>query len=470
MNKAPSKQRINWHVLILAKILIIVGIFSVITTVILIGRQNNDFYLYANLIPSEGTIGMIKINNPSEINQEIIQSIINDHDFNILLENVKYLNPVIAITQDGWVIGFKNENKFPSEIPASWEVVNNKSFTMISNAKYSKPINSIAKDRKFQKTINNINIKNDLIFYINTEELVKNFPRLYFGWKKFLPESVLALGGSSTIENNSIKINSFIEINKDILPESPFRQSDFFEGSIMKYKTQDEDLMIAGTQIDNIFKKIITGLEKTNLPLAIELKKGVKKLQKKLFINDVSTEKILSFFSDEFLIQYNETGETFSFATKQEKAPIQNILSAIQKESKFLSPQKKYFKLPDFSSGAERIARKAAPVLESEFNGMNLLTLDLKGVNWNPTFVQTEDITLITSSFDKTKQVLEQKEVNNNLNKFDKTYSIIFSLNPNSFRAESSPLIASLQKITKKIEGGAKFFDDGIIVDITLEQ
>lgn len=465
MKENLLKKGVNWHVVLLATGLIVISL-AMATFIFYASHAANTFSIATQIIPEKNTIALVHFNNINEKTEKLLSGIMKPEEWewlNSIPKNSGTQN-TIAITTQGLLLITNNQNI--EKIPENWQIKKINTLMVASNYQFTKNEKSIAINKEFKSVIKNINTSDDIVFYVNAAEWIQNSQRLYFGWKKFLPKTLRSLGGSIHMGKSGLKISAFLDIDKNILPESPLNKTNFFTGSILKKRIIENGSFVAGKELKQVMEKVLLGLEKTNLPLAIELKKGVNEMQKKFFLETVSLESILDLLENEAMFEIDYKNKQFTLlSSAQNSTAMNDIQNSLEEKSRFLSPQKKYYKLPDKTTGAERVANKKATVSVTNFHEVALSSIELANSSFRPTFGDIDNMFFIASSPDEAIKIItnEPRELPQF---FKKTHSITFQVSSDTL--PSDLFFGKLDEYANTIVGGITLFENGIFIEVNL--
>jgi hypothetical protein len=410
---------------------------------------NNASHLQTNarFISDEETSIIVHSRELEDVSENILVQFIGEERTSQLKE-ICHREITVASGNNKWTIICETENEGKK---------------IISSDKYSKPERSIARNREFKKVVQNIKTSDNIAFFINAEKTLNEMPKLYHGWKKEVPKYIKAFGGTIKKTAGKIQLKTFLSLAQTIKPNIT---RNYLDTSILRLKKEDASFFLAGNNIGEIIKDVIKKIEIENLPLAINLKNSIHEIQGELFLDELDFETASEMLEGQFLLQTNDQEKSVSYVSRNKELPVEKIIGAIQKKSRYMNPQKKYFTLPDRSTGAETITRGEADIIRSDKNEGVLTSINLRGTNKKPAILETSNQTIIASS---EKEIIEISQEKSSERTLDGRYNLTFGIrNTENILSENDPL-KKLLGFTRTITGGITFVKDGIFADLIIE-
>ncbi len=455
MDAHPSRETINWRTLLLGLALVVASAAGGVSLVLAHGQYQENFVKHVKYVPAEA----IAVVHFSETTQKIVDVIKETCCQNEawLLENLHTLHPTVALLPNDTLIIVDKENWPETNTIQNRKILEMNDIVIISGKDYKKPAASMAHSRDFKSTTEHIDQSAEMVFYINTQATVDSLTHLYFGWKKFFRQSLAGLAGSIEIKGSELTLKAFLKLDANMFPDiSPSKQQ-FLQGNLLSMETTDGDISILGKDIKSAATNFLKYLESTNLPLALECKKTLKNLQKNLYIEQLEPENILALFDGEFAVRFNMLEKRFVLITTGNNIKTQTLLAALREKSRYITPARQYFTLPDKTTGAEQIARNAAPIETTAQGEVRIDTIVLeKGVS--PAFATIGDTTIIASSPGEIKKVLA--ETTDQTPKEYNRYRITFNTTGNSVAKEWLGEV-------EEVHGGIEIMDNGLLLEMS---
>lgn len=455
MDAHPSRETINWRTLLLGLALVVASAAGGVSLVLAHSQYRENLVEHIKYVPAEAMAVVHFSETTQKIADIIKETCCQDEVW--LLENLHTLHPTIALLPDDTLVIVNKENWPETNAIQNRKVLQMNDVVIISEKDYKKPAASMAHSRDFRSTMEHINQSAETVFYINTQATVDSLPHLYFGWKKFFRQSLAGLAGSVETKGGELTLKAFLKLDANMFPNiSPSKQQ-FLRGSLLSMEAASGDISILGKDIKSAATNFLEYLENTNLPLALECKKTLKNFQKNLYIEQLEPESLLALFDGEFAVRFNMPEKKFVLITTGNNIETQTLLATLREKSRYITPAKQYFTLPDKTTGAEQIAKNAAPIETTAQGEVKIDTIALKkGVS--PAFATIEGATIIASSPEEIRKVLTEKkeETPKEYNRYRLT-----------FNASGNPVVKEWLGEMEEVQGGIEIMNNGLLLEMS---